>query len=73
MDISVIYTSGERSVVDNVWLQVLIETRTIKAFRRCSGWIILGKDFVRKSRGIKPATYSGQEKRRVNDFFVLNI
>ncbi len=73
MVIPVIYSYGERAIVENLWLQLLIETNTIKAFKRCSGWVILGKDPVRKPRRIKHHTYLGLEKRRVNDSFVLAI
>lgn len=63
MLLRVIYPDGKQDMVKDVYLDHLIETKKIKAFKRSSGWAILGVDFVRDSRNCKNYSDLGFERR----------
>jgi len=60
MRVEVIFKNGNRAYVDRSELNLLINSRLIKAFRRGDGWVRLGTDPVRRHRDIG---YRGEEKR----------
>jgi len=67
MLIQVKYHNGHKDAVTPKWLDRMIAARKIKAFRRSSGWVILGVDPVRTK---KSDNYQGTERRRKRDLFV---
>ncbi|HEY6007083.1 MAG TPA: hypothetical protein VIU40_02090 [Geobacteraceae bacterium] len=61
MAIQVIKKGFKEGVADDLLLENLIDSKKIIAFRRASGWVIVGKDPVRE----KHMPYAGTERRRV--------
>lgn len=49
MSITVMYTNGKTGIVENYQLDDLIASGKIKKFRRSEGWVVVGKDPVRKT------------------------
>ena len=49
MSITVMYTNGKTGIVENYQLDDLIASGKIKKFRRAAGWVVVGKDPVRKT------------------------
>lgn len=49
MSIKVMYTNGKTETVENFKLDDLIASGKIKKFRRSDGWVIVGKDPIRKA------------------------
>ncbi len=61
MAIQVLKKGFKEDVADDLLLGSLIDSKKIIAFRRASGWVIVGKDPVRE----KHMLYTGRERRRV--------
>jgi hypothetical protein len=69
MAIEVIRKGFTEGMADDLLLDNLIDAHKIIAFRRASGWVVVGKDPVRE----KHALYPGTERRRVirgGDFYM---
>ena len=49
MSIKVMYTNGKTGTVENYKLDDLIASGKIKKFLRSDGWVVVGKDPVRKT------------------------
>jgi hypothetical protein len=49
MSITVMYTNGKTGIVENYQLDDLIASGKIKKFRRSDGWVVVGKDPIRKA------------------------
>ena len=49
MSITVMYTNGKTGIVENYQLDDLIASGKIKKFRRSDGWVVVGKDPIRKT------------------------
>jgi hypothetical protein len=49
-------------IVDASYLEHLIKTGTITAFKRSSGWVRIGQDPVREDAG----TYAGPDRRKID-------
>jgi hypothetical protein len=49
MPITVMYTNGKTGIVENYQLDDLIVSGKIKKFRRSDGWVVVGKDPIRKA------------------------
>jgi hypothetical protein len=49
MSIKVVYTNGKAGLVENYQLDDLIASGKIKKFRRSGGWVVVGKDPLRKT------------------------
>jgi hypothetical protein len=66
MSITVMYTNGKTGIVENYQLDDLIASGKIKKFRRSEGWVIVGKDPVRKTAEveIKPKKRQSTGKTR---------
>ena len=61
MAIEVIRKGFTEGMADDLLLDSLIDAHKIIAFRRASGWVVVGKDRVRE----KHTLYAGTERRRV--------
>jgi len=61
MPIGVIYKNNKRGTVENYLLDDLIKDERIKAFRRSTGWVRIGRDPIRKMW--HESTFDGQERR----------
>jgi hypothetical protein len=57
--IPVLFNNNHTSVVSTLELDRLLEDGSLRAFRRMSGWVIVGQDPVRGKGG----SYGGQERR----------
>jgi hypothetical protein len=53
MSITVMYTNGKTGIVENYQLDDLIASGKIKKFRRSEGWVVVGKDPIRKAEGLE--------------------
>ena len=60
MMIRVMYNDGNFDIVKPGLLDMLIERESITSFKRSEGWIVIGRDPIRKNR--RP-DYSGPERR----------
>jgi hypothetical protein len=49
MSITVMYTNGKAGIVESYQLDDLIASGKIKKFRRSDGWVVVGKDPIRKA------------------------
>ena len=49
MSIKVMYTNGKTGIVESFQLDDLIASGKIKKFRRADGWVVVGKDPIRKA------------------------
>ncbi len=58
--IPVLFNNNHTSVVSSLELDRLLEDGSLRAFRRMSGWVIVGQDPVRGKGG---SSYGGQERR----------
>lgn len=65
MKISVILVNGENKTVKyEDALQFMIVTKKIHSFKRSDGWVIIGRDKIRKNF----RTYKGSNRRRASIF-----
>jgi hypothetical protein len=62
MAIGVIYKNNKRGKIENYLLDDLIKDERIKAFRRSSGWVRVGRDPIRKMW--HAALFNGLERRK---------
>jgi len=60
MLLKVIYTDKTIGIVEAARLEGLMAKGTLGAFLRLDGWVIIGKDSIRKGGG----GFSGAERRR---------
>ncbi len=60
MQITVKYRNGRLGIVEDFELDKLIHSRKITGFLRMEGWVVIGRDPIRRSR----KGYSGQDKRK---------
>ncbi|MBT0664449.1 hypothetical protein KI809_09060 [Geobacter pelophilus] len=60
MKIPVLYVNGQRAMVDDEELDMLIRARKIVSFRRSSGWVRVDFDQLRGQGG---GDYSGPDRR----------
>lgn len=58
--IPVLFNNNHTAAVSGLELDRLLENGSLRAFRRMSGWVIVGQDPVRGKGG----SYGGQERRR---------
>ncbi len=58
--IPVLYCDNHTSVVSAYELDRLLEAGNVRAFRRMTGWVIVGQDPIRGKGG----AYNGRERRR---------
>jgi hypothetical protein len=49
VSITVMFTNGKTGIVENYQLDELIASGKIKKFRRSEGWVVVGKDPIRKA------------------------
>lgn len=61
MIIDVIHKGYDEGKVEDYLLDSLIESNKILAFRRRSGWVVIGRDPVR----VRHILYSDNERRKV--------
>jgi len=61
MPIEIVRKDYSDEVVEDYLLGSLIDSNKIIAFRRSSGWVIIGLDPVR----VKHTAYSGVERRKI--------
>jgi hypothetical protein len=62
MPIGVIYNNNKRGTVEDYLLDDLIKDERIKAFRRSTGWVRIGRDPIRKMW--HESAFDGQERRK---------
>jgi hypothetical protein len=62
MAIGVIYKNNRRGRVEDYLLDDLIKEDKIKAFRRSTGWVKVGRDPIREMWS--ESKYNGQERRK---------
>jgi hypothetical protein len=62
MPIGVIYNNNKRGTVEDYLLDDLIKEERIKAFRRSTGWVRIGRDPIRKMW--HESVFNGQERRK---------
>jgi hypothetical protein len=70
MSIGVIYKNNKRGKVENYLLDDLIKDERIKAFRRTTGWVRIGRDPIRQMW--HKDLFNGMERRKRDlppDFF----
>lgn len=60
------YTNGKIGIIENSQLNELIASEKIKKFRRSEGWVIVGKDPIRKTEELdtKPKNRRSAGKKR---------
>jgi hypothetical protein len=58
--IPVLFNNNHTAAVSGLELDRLLENGSLRAFRRMSGWVIVGQDPVRGKGG----AYAGQERRQ---------
>lgn len=61
MKIEVMREGFTKEFIEDFLLGGMIEANTIIAFRRASGWVVLGRDSVR----VQHRLYPGPERRKV--------
>lgn len=61
MMIPVMYKDGSKHLVSPRFLDWLLSSNQIFAFRRSSGWVVVGRDLIREDG--EEAGYDGPEKR----------
>lgn len=59
MKLEVIRHDNSVEMVEDYFLQYMIDTGEITAFKRSSGWVIIGVDPIRTSR----TSFSGRDQR----------
>jgi hypothetical protein len=62
MAIGVIFKNNKRGRVEDYLLDDLITKERIKAFRRSTGWVRVGRDPIRKMW--QESVFNGQERRK---------
>lgn len=64
MLVPVVLKDGHEDLVSKEELQLLLLTQKIILFKRSDGWVVLGREKMRKQR----APYNGEERRQHNFF-----
>jgi len=65
MKIKAILATGEKTTInDEETLQLMITTKKIHSFKRSDGWVVIGRDKIRK----KFRPYKGQNRRKTGFF-----
>ena len=61
MLIRVIYEDGKFDMVKPQMLDKLLEANKVNSFKRNTGWVVIGRDVLRKSSNSND--YKGQDRR----------